>query len=114
MKITIKILTAIIILLSIGAGLAKVMQVPQEVAFLEGVGLTTLMIIAFGVFQILGGLLTAIPKSKFYGSVIVIVGFIISTILIFLTENVKFGMISMVPVILAGVVAFTSIKNTRN
>ena len=101
MKITIKILTGIIILLSIGAGLAKVMQVPQEVEFLGGIGLSTIMIIAFGGFQIMGGIFSLLPKFKLSGLALVTFGFFISTILIFVSGDVKFGLVSLIPVILA-------------
>ena len=110
MKITIKILTGIIILLSIGAGLAKVMQVPQEVEFLGGIGLSTVMIIVFGAFQILGGILTVIRRFKIYGLSIIALGFIVSSLLIFYSGDTSFGMISLIPIVLA-VSLFYSITN---
>jgi len=51
------------------------------------------MIIAFGVFQIVGDLLTAIPKTKIYGSAVVIAGFLISSILISLIPAFLTGFI---------------------
>ena len=56
MKIVNILIIAIIALLSIAAGLAKVMQTQQELEFLQGVGLSSALIVAFGLVQISGGI----------------------------------------------------------
>ena len=114
MKILSIVLTGLIALLSIAAGAAKVMQVPDEMAFLGGLGLSGSMILAFGAFQIIGGILTIIPKSKTFGSIILVIGFAISAVLVFSSGNIKFGLISIVPVILGGIITYTSIKSSRS
>ena len=62
MKIVNILIIAIIVLLSIAAGLAKVMQAPQEMDFLQGVGLSSAMIIAFGLVQTSAGVLLVPQK----------------------------------------------------
>ncbi len=114
MKIANIILIAVMALLSIAAGLAKVMQVPKEMAFLTGLGLDNTMIFIFGAIQIVGGILLAIPKSKMYGSVLVVIAFLVSAILVFVGGNFTFGIVSMLPVLITGFIVYQTLKNTHN
>jgi len=114
MKVANIILIAVMALLSIAAGLAKVMQVPEEMAFLTGLGLDNTMIFIFGAIQIVGGILLAIPKSKMYGSVLVVIAFLVSAILVFVGGNFTFGIVSMLPVVITGFIVYQTLKNTRN
>ncbi len=91
-------LTIIIALLSLAAGTAKIMQTPQEVEFLTGQGLSLNLIMAFGIIQILGGILLLVPKTKLIGAVISLIAFTASAILVFSSGNINFGVISMIPV----------------
>jgi len=101
-------------LLSIAAGLAKVMQVPEEVTFLTGLGLDNTMIFVFGAIQIVGGILLAIPKSRMYGSVLVVIAFLLSAILVFVGEDFIFGIVSIFPVVITGYIGYQTLKNTGN
>ena len=114
MKILNITLIAIMALLSIAAGLAKVMQVPEEMTFLTGLGLSNTMIFIFGAIQIVGGILLAIPKSKMVGSVTVIIAFLVSAILVFVSGNFTFGIVSMLPVVITGFIIYQTLKNTPN
>ena len=65
MKIVSVLIIAIVALLSIAAGLAKVMQAPQEMEFLQSVGLSTVLIfvggdLTFGLFSIFPIVLAAV------------------------------------------------------
>jgi hypothetical protein len=93
-----------IALLSIAAGLAKVMQTPQEIEFLQGLGLSTFLIIVFGLVQIAGGVLLASKKTRMAGAVMVTFGFVVSAALIFIGGNVVFGLFSLIPAALAGMI----------
>ena len=84
----------IVALLSIAAGLAKVLQTPQEMEFLQGAGLSTGLIIVFGIVQILGGLLLAPGKTRMVGAVIAAAAFAVSAALIFVSGNLVFGLVS--------------------
>ena len=108
MKIVSYLIIAIVTLLSIAAGLAKVMQTPQEMAFLQGAGLSPGLIVVFGLVQILGGLLLALPKTRKVGAVIAAAAFVVSAALIFMGGNLAFGLISIVPIALAGIVFYHS------
>lgn len=65
MKIVNVLIILLLVLVSIAAGLAKVMQTDQEMEFLQSFGLNSAMIIAFGIVQIGGnfvfGFLSTIP-----------------------------------------------------
>lgn len=100
----------VIALLSIAAGLAKVMQSPQEVEFLQSLGLSTLLIIFFGLVQITGGVLIAPKMTRLPGAVLVTSGFVLSAVLIFIGGNVSFGLISVIPSALAGMIIYQTLN----
>ena len=113
MKVINIVLTTLIVLLSVAAGLAKVTQVPQEVEFLTGLGFNPTLILIFGFLQIVGGILTAIPITKLFGSAIVVIGFLVSAALVLVNGNVIFGLISMIPVIITGFIMYQAVINSR-
>lgn len=106
MKIAITIVAVLIGLLSIAAGGAKVALVPEEVEFLGQFGLTNALIVVFGAIQVLAGLLIVIPKTRVVGSIIAALGFAVSAVLLVMAGNTAFAGVSLVPVVLALVVAF--------
>lgn len=114
MKIVNILIIAIVVLLSIAAGLAKVMQTPQEMEFLQGLGLSAVVIIAFGSVQILGGVLLVPRKTRLPGAVLATSALVVSTVLIFVGGNVTFGLVSILPVALACVIIYQSAGVTQN
>lgn len=111
MKIVRFLVISIVALLSIAAGLAKVMQTTQEMEFLQGLGLTPGLIVVFGLVQISGGLLLVIPKTRMVGAVITASAFAVSTVLIFIGGNLAFGLFSLLPIALAGAIIYLSARN---
>lgn len=109
MKIVNIIIIAVVALLSIAAGLAKVMQSPQEMEFLQGLGLSSVLIVIFGLVQIVGGVLLAPKKTRMVGAVMVTLGFVVSTVLIFIAGNVAFGLFSLIPAALAGMIVYRNL-----
>ncbi|NVJ67576.1 MAG: DoxX family protein [Gammaproteobacteria bacterium] len=99
-KITIT-LTVLIALLSLAAGIAKVMQTPKEIDFLTQQGLSLNLILIFGSVQIAGGLLMHIPKTTLIGNAICCIAFLASSVLLFKSGNVGFGLFSLLPVIIS-------------
>ena len=114
MKIINILIIAVIALLSIAAGLAKVMQTPQEMEFLQGLGLSPALIIVFGLIQISGGLLLVTQKTRIVGAVLATFAFVVSTVLIFVGGNLAFGLFSMLPVGLAAAITYQSGRATHN
>ena len=105
-KIVNILIIAIIVLLSIAAGLAKVMQTPQEMEFLQGLGLSSALIIAFGLVQIAGGVLLVPKKTRLLGAVLATSALVLSTVLIFVGSNLVFGLVSILPIALACVIIY--------
>jgi len=113
MKIAVTLLAVMIGLLSIAAGAAKMALVPEEAEFLGQFGFTNALTIAFGIVQALGGLLLVIPFTRFYGSLIAAAGFALSAILILVSGNAVFAVVSLVPLMLAAFVAYRSVPVQR-
>ena len=113
MKIVITIVAVLIGLLSIAAGAAKIALVPEEVEFLSQFGFTPVLTVFFGTVQVLGGLLLVIPITRFYGSLIAAIAFALSAALLLVAGNVTFAGVSLVPVILASLIAYKSFSAGR-
>ena len=92
--------------LSIAAGAAKVALVPEEAQFLRQFGFTDVLTIAFGVVQVIGGLLLMVPVTRFYGSLICAAGFALSAGLLLAIGNLAFGAVSLLPFLLSGILAY--------
>jgi len=106
MKTANLLIIAIIALLSVAAGLAKVMHTQREMEFLQGLGLSTTLIMAFGLVQIIGGVLLVSRKTRMPGAILVILALVVSTALLFIAGNTAFGWISVIPVALAGMILY--------
>lgn len=94
-----RILLCLVALLAIAAGAAKVLMVPQEVEFLQGFGFSLELIVAFGIVQIIGALLLAIPKTTSLGLLISVIGYGVSSALIFVEGDYEFALMSILPIV---------------
>ena len=103
---------AVVVVLSTGAGIAKVLKAPGEVAFLAGIGLGEPAIVAFGVLQIAGAVLLVFPKTRAIGAILTGLGFALSTVAIFLAGSMGFGFFSILPVLLSGWILIDNIKRS--
>ena len=114
MKIVNILIIAIVALLSIAAGLAKVMQTPQEMEFLQSFGLSSALIVAFGLVQISGGVLLVPQKTRMLGAVLATTALVVSTVLIFVGGNFVFGLVSILPIALACVIIYQTARTTAD
>jgi hypothetical protein len=114
MKILNILIISVVALLSIAAGLAKVMQTEQEMQFLQSFGLGNVLIIAFGLVQVAGGVLLIPSKTRMVGAVLALSAFAASTLLIFIGGNLVFGLLSTIPIALACVIVYQSARVTHN
>ena len=114
MKIVNILIIAIVALLSIAAGLAKVMQSPQEMEFLQGFGLSSALIVVFGLVQVSGGVLLVPQKTRLPGAVLATLALVVSTVLIFIAGNLVFGLVSILPIALGCVIIYQSVRIRRN
>jgi len=102
------VLVAIIALLGIGAGVAKILESPEEVQFLETFGFNSILIVLYGLVQVIGGTLLAIPKTVKLGSIITILAFALSTILIAISGNYVFALFSLLPIAFTALIFWQS------
>jgi len=101
-----KINVALLVLLGGAAGFAKVTQAPPEMAFFAGLGLGAMMVVVFGVVQIAGALSLIFKKTRFIGAILLDVTFSLSIVMILMTGQIGFALISVVPVLMAGWVIY--------
>lgn len=101
MKLLGYIILTLLGLMSFAAGIAKVLATPQEVAFFESAGVSESWLLPLGILQITAAIAAAVPRTRRIGLIAIAIGFAISSIIIFMTGNTSFGLVSLVPVILA-------------
>lgn len=94
----------LVVLLSITAAVPKLLRVPQEVTFFESVGLAGSAVLMFGFVQLAGGILLVFSRARLWGAGVVAVTFLASAIMVFLSGNTAFGLVSILPVLMACIV----------
>ena len=104
MKIFQTVILVLLILLSFSAGIAKVLQVPDDVKFFQNAGLNLNLLMLLGVFQLASGILLIFQKTRIWGAIVLAVTLLISTIVIFINGQMLFGIISLLPIILVVIV----------
>lgn len=110
MKLINTILLAVVVIFCIAAGAAKIMQLPQEINFLQSVGLSSLQIMIFGIMQLLGGLLVAIRRTRVIGCMLVVVALLIMAFYIFIAGDTQSGLFALAIVLLVLVVAYQAVR----
>lgn len=106
----------LITLLSISAGIAKIMLPPQKVEFFRNTGLNESVIFVLGIVQIISGILLIIKQLWGWGAILTAVMFASSTITTFANEMVGYGLFSILPIVLTGFIIreYFYIKRTSN
>ena len=101
-------------LLGVAAGVAKLLQTPQEMAFFqEQMGFSAEAIMAFGLLQLLSGLMLVFPKTRLIGAGILGMTLFLSSIVIFMAGEIGFGLVSLVPVVMADLVLWWEFKAAK-
>ena len=101
------VLLGAIILMSLAAGVAKVMRMPQEVEFFELAGVPLILLIPFGVLQINSAVFAIFPNTRKAGLVFMGVVFLASALMIFKSGDFFFAVTSLIPVAIAATLAFS-------
>ncbi len=104
MKILKMVILVIVIALSLAAGSAKIMQMPQEMTFFQQAGLASNLVLPLGLLQAIGGILLVFSKTRFIGAILATLSFLASAITIFLTGAIGFGLFSLLPMLMAAYV----------
>lgn len=103
----------ILALLSVAAGIPKILQLPQELDFLQAIGFTAIAVSVLGVVQLAGGLLLFFKSSRVPGATLAGLAFLISSIAIFLGGNTAFALISLLPPALLVFVIYSAMRGFR-
>ncbi len=113
MNILLKIILVVLIFLAISSGVTKIMLMPQDAEFFGKYGFTSIILIAYGAAQLIGGIFLIIQKTRFIGSVIVAITFLISAVVLIMDNNILFTIITFVAVAMLGVVMKQSLKREK-
>jgi len=101
MKIFSYVLLVLLALLSLVAGVAKLIQTQAEIEFFASAGFDAVWLYPLGAIQVAGAIMAAIPRTRTLGILGIAFGFAISSLVIFMTGNTTFGLISLVTVALS-------------
>lgn len=96
-----RIISVIVAFLSIAAGVAKLMKVPQETTFFDSLGIDLRFMLILGIFQVAAGIFIFMPRARRMAAILTAIAFSFSTIMIFMTGQIGFGLFSILPVVLA-------------
>lgn len=91
-------LITILILMSLVAGVAKVLHLPQELEFLGHLGMGERAVMVVGVIQVLGGLLLIHPRTRRIGALLAVVALAVSALALFVSGNTSVGLITLFPI----------------
>ena len=81
--------------LSIMTGVVKLARMEEEMIIFRNVGLSDGMTVAFGVVQLLGGVLLLAPRTTRLGAWIMLPTFVFATGVLFANSMVAFGVVSL-------------------
>ena len=101
-----KINLVLLILLGGAAGLAKVTQAPPEIAFFAGLGLGAIVVIAFGILQLVCAVLLIFEQRRLIGALLLGVTFSLSVVMILMTGQIGFAAVSVIPILMTGWVIY--------
>lgn len=96
MKIVMKIILGVLVFLAISSGITKIMLMPQETEFFGKYGFNDIMLMIFGVIQVIGGVVMIMPKLRTYGAIAVVITFGISLILLILEGNYPVSVVTLI------------------
>ncbi len=89
------------------------MLMPQDADFFGKYGFTNSILIAYGATQLIGGILLIIQRTRFIGSAIVAITFLISAVVLILDKNIPVTIITFVAVAMLGIVMKQSLKKEK-
>ena len=110
MKIVFTIVLVVLTFLAISSGLTKVMLLQQDVDFFGRYGFSNQILVAYGVVQLIGGVLLPFNKTRFVGAAIVAITFLVSLVVLLMDGNIPVSIATIIMTLLLGVVMKQSWK----
>ncbi len=114
MKIVSTIILVVLILLAVSSGITKIALMPQDVEFFGKYGFSSSILFAFGLVQIIGGVLMVSGRTRFGGAAIVATTFLISLALLLMEGNLPVSIVTVVATLLLGVIMKQSWKTAAS
>ncbi len=94
----------ILVLLAVWSGTTKLLLMQQDVNFFIRLGFTRLMLMTFGLAQVLGGLLMVFAKTRFVGTAVIATTFLVTLVMLIVDGNLAIGILTVIAILLLGVV----------
>jgi hypothetical protein len=104
MKAVSTIILAILILLAVSSGITKILLMQQDVNFFGKYGFSNPILIAYGLVQLIGGLLLVFTITRFVGATIVAITFLISLVMLLMEGNIPVSIATVIATLLLGVI----------
>lgn len=113
MKLFINILVAVLALLAVASGIPKVMLMEQEVAFFGAYGFSDVLLIVFGISQLLAGVMLVFPKTRIAGALLLAITFAASLVMLLMSGNMLMAAVTAAFLLLIGLVIAKGRVKTR-
>ena len=113
MKIFLGVILGILVFMAISSGVTKIMLMQQDVDFFGKYGFTNPILITYGVTQLVGGILLALPKTRIAGALVVAITFLISLVVLVMSGNIPVAIVTSICVAFLAFVIHQSF-NSRN
>ena len=104
MKIGFSILLAILTGLAVSSGIAKIALMQNDVEFFGRYGFSAPMLIAFGVTQLIGGILLPWKRTRFLGATVTACTFLVSLVILLIDGNIPISLVTALATFLLVVV----------
>ena len=114
MKIVSATILVILVLLAVSSGITKVALMQQDVDFFGKYGFSNPILIAYGLVQLIGGVLMVFKRSRFLGAAIVAITFLISLAVLLMEGNLPVSIATIVATVLLGVTMKQSWKSAAS
>ncbi|MGH1543812.1 MAG: DoxX family protein [Arenicella sp.] len=112
MKIAFNMILALLVFLAVSSGVTKIMLMPQDVEFFGEYGFTNPILMGFGLIQLVGGILLIIPRTRFWGALMVTITFLISAIILIISGNLALTLVTLFVLSLLLIVMKQSFKRS--
>ena len=104
MKIGYIILLVVLTILAVASGIAKITLTQNDVEFFGRYGFSDPMLIAFGVTQLIGGVLLPWKTTRFIGATVIACTFVVSLVMLLIDGNIPVSLITAIATLLLFVV----------
>lgn len=95
---------------ALAMGVRRVMLEPDEVFFFSHVGLGEAVVIIFGGLQLAAMAFVLVPRTRVFGALATTAFFAAGTGIYLMTDQIVFGLISCIPLLMAGWIAHETVQ----